>query len=137
MLAFTVWGLVLEALHGFKSEAYLGLDQEVRRLMWTLAHAHGVGVALLNLGFAATIYAMEAQPCQRLRAASRLLQGATVLLPGGFLAGGAHTYESDPGLGILLSPCGALCLLAGAALTLAALRRSSHDRLHPPGGDPL
>src|SRR5712692_3117025 len=42
-------GLLLELLHGFKVQAYLAVSNETRRLMWTLAHAHGVLIALVNL----------------------------------------------------------------------------------------
>jgi hypothetical protein len=42
---------------------------------------------------------------------SRLLHGATVLVPLGFFLGGVNTYEADPGFGILLVPAGALALL--------------------------
>src|SRR6187401_2755242 len=55
LLVFVTLGAVLEALHAWKSVAYLGVGHETRRLMWTLAHAHGVGLGLLHLGFAATL----------------------------------------------------------------------------------
>src|SRR5882672_2928007 len=54
LLVFLTAGLVLEALHGFKIGAYLNVSNETRRLMWTLAHAHGALLGLVNLGFAAT-----------------------------------------------------------------------------------
>ena len=41
LLLFTTFGLILEVFHGFKVRAYLDLSTETRRLMWTLAHAHG------------------------------------------------------------------------------------------------
>ena len=52
LLVFASAGLVLESLHGFKVRAYLDTSNETRRLMWTLAHAHGtllvpVGAVLL------------------------------------------------------------------------------------------
>ena len=51
LLVFVTFGIALELLHAFKSEAYLGVHNETRRLMWTLAHAHGVGLSLVHLGF--------------------------------------------------------------------------------------
>lgn len=124
LLFFIAWGLGLEALHAFKSESYLGVEQEVRRLMWTLGHAHGVGLSLLHMGFVATVRAAELPPSARLSTVSRLLCWATLLLPGGFLGGGIVTYEGDPGLLILLAPIGALTLLFAVVQMLLSLRRS-------------
>jgi hypothetical protein len=67
----------------------------------------------------------------RLGLASTLLIAASVLLPLGFLLGGIWVYGGDPGLGVLLVPPGALCLLA--ALLLAA--RAFGDVQGPPEGD--
>jgi hypothetical protein len=52
----------------------------------------------------------------RQRLVSRLLVGATILLPSGFFLGGVSFYAGDPGLGILLLPVGATMLLAGLYL---------------------
>src|SRR5262245_58711093 len=51
LLVFVVLGIALEALHAWKSPTYLGVGNETRRLMWTLAHAHGVGLSLVHLAF--------------------------------------------------------------------------------------
>ena len=45
------FGVTLEALHGFKVQAYLA--SEMRREMWRLAHAHGTLLGILCLVFAA------------------------------------------------------------------------------------
>ena len=42
-------GLTLEALHAMKVEVYLG--SELRRELWTLAHAHGAILGILCLVF--------------------------------------------------------------------------------------
>ena len=55
ILFFLTLGVVLEALHGFKVPWYLNVANETRRLMLTLAHAHGVLVGLLHIAFAATV----------------------------------------------------------------------------------
>src|SRR5690242_10928866 len=55
LLFFLTLGLVLETLHGFKVQSYLNVVNETRRLMWTLAHAHGTLLALTNLGFAFSV----------------------------------------------------------------------------------
>ena len=126
LLVFVTLGAVLEALHAFKSGAYLGVGNEMRRLMWTLAHAHGIGLSLLQLGFAATLQLGFAARTPRLQLASRLLRWATLLLPAGFFLGGIATYEGDPGVGVLLAPVGALLLWSGVllvAMELVAARR--------------
>ena len=38
---FMLLGFFLEYLHGFKVDYYLNVGNEMRRLMFTLAHAHG------------------------------------------------------------------------------------------------
>ena len=118
LLIFAVLGVALEALHAWKASAYLGVDHEARRLMWTLAHAHGLGLSLLQIAFAASLRLMAAE---KLLLASRLLNAATVLIPLGFFLGGVNTYEADPGFGILLVPVGALALLVGLAAVVRVL----------------
>src|ERR1051325_5300449 len=89
ILVFLSLGALLEALHGFKVDWYLNVSNETRRLMWTLAHAHGVLIGVLHLGFAFTLRSLDAETAAWARKASLCLIGATVLLPGGFLLGGA------------------------------------------------
>ena len=48
LFVFATLGVGLELLHGFKVGLYLDVGNETRRLLWTLAHAHGV---LLPGGF--------------------------------------------------------------------------------------
>lgn len=110
LLVFVVLGLVLEGLHGFKVGAYLSAKNETRRLMWTLAHAHGTLFGILNIVFALTVRLLpEWTPRQR-GIASNCLRGASLLVPAGFFLGGVHIYSGDPGLGIVLVPIGALLL---------------------------
>lgn len=123
LLVFTLLGITLEGLHAWKSQLYLGVDNETRRLLWTLAHAHGIGLALLQLGFAATLGLLVPRPISgRLRLASRLLGWASVLVPLGFFLGGLTTYGADPGLGVLLVPVGALALVVALVCVVMALR---------------
>ena len=126
LLVFATFGVVLEALHAFKSNAYLGVGNEMRRLMWTLAHAHGIGLSILHLAFAATLKLGFEGPTARVQRASSLLRWATLLLPGGFFLGGIAPYEGDPGAGVWLAPVGALLLWSGillVALELVAAKR--------------
>ena len=123
LLVFLTIGLALETLHGFKVGFYLDVSNEVRRHLWTLAHAHGALLGLVHLGLAATVAtAAEVAPPtsstrahRPLRVASTALGMATVLLPGGFLLGGSVIYGGDPGLGILLVPVGGVCLAVAVA----------------------
>jgi len=119
LLVFAALGVALEALHAWKVGAYLGVDNETRRLMWTLAHAHGVGLSLVQIAYAASLRLLAAAPTLPLT--SRLFHAATVLIPLGFFLGGVNTYEADPGFGILLVPVGALALLIALASVVRTL----------------
>jgi hypothetical protein len=110
LLVFATAGLVLESLHGFKVRAYLDAANETRRLMWTLAHAHGTLVGLVNVAAGLTWRSAPALP-PNVRLVSSSLVAAGVLLPGGFFLGGVMFYAGDPGLGTLLVPVGAVLLL--------------------------
>ncbi len=107
---FAVFGIALETLHGFKIRAYLDTSNETRRLLWTLAHAHGTLLSLVNIAFALTLRVFP-EINERAQSTSRCLVLATVLLPLGFFLGGLVTYGGDPGLGVLLVPVGAALLL--------------------------
>jgi len=106
-------GVTLEALHGFKVQAFL--RSETRHEMWRLAHAHGTLLGILLLVFA--LLGERFEPARRDRIARELRLGA-VLMPLGFFLGGLLNAEGDPSLGILLVPLGALFLLV--ALVRAA-----------------
>jgi hypothetical protein len=112
LLAFATLGLGLEALHGFKIRAYLDVSNETRRLMWTLAHAHGTLLAILNIVFGLSLRIVPELTTSRLAFVSSALAGATIVMPAAFFLGGIVFYGGDPGLGILLLPVGAFLLLA-------------------------
>jgi hypothetical protein len=128
LLVFATLGLVLEALHGFKVRAYLDVSNETRRLMWTLAHAHGVLLGVVHVIFGLNVKAFSELGGANQRMISSFLIAASVLLPGGFFLGGVAFYAGDPGLGVLLVPIGAMLLLI--ALFLIA---NSVEALHPSG----
>ncbi|MFM2420896.1 MAG: hypothetical protein RL385_5619 [Pseudomonadota bacterium] len=116
LLASAALGFVLEACHALKLARYL--DVPLRRSLLTWAHAHGVGLALVLLAFAATGVTDEASA-----RAGRTLFAGSVLMPLGFLLGSLDLHESDPGIGILLVPVGALCVLRALyVVARAALR---------------
>ena len=120
LLVFLTLGLVLEVLHGFKVGLYLDVSNETRRLMWTLAHAHGTLLGLVHIAFALSLRHYRQWPRRDQARASWSLVAASVLLPGGFFAGGAMAYDGDPGLGILLVPMGAACLMITVFLSARA-----------------
>lgn len=112
LCGFSALGLALEALHGFKLGLYLDVDNETRRLLWRLAHAHGALLGLLNV-----CYALAARAWPRLEdaLAARALLAALVLMPSGFLLGGAFARGGDPGASVGLAAAGGVALLGGLA----------------------
>lgn len=120
LLVFLTLGLVLEGLHGFKSGFYLHVSNSTRRLMWTLAHAHGTLLALVHIAFGVTANLLPQWPPQKRSFASLSLTGASILVPGGFFLGGLIIHQGDPGLGILLVPVGAILLFVAVFLTATA-----------------
>jgi hypothetical protein len=109
LFAFLSLGVALEVLHGFKLGWYLNVDVEMRRLMFTLAHAHGTLFAIVNICAGLTMRTVKGFELGR--AASLSLLWGSVLLPLGFFLGGLVIHDGDPGLGVLLVPVGALLVL--------------------------
>ena len=120
LLVYLTLGLGLEALHGLKVSWYLEFD--TRRLMWTLAHAHGVLLAVLSIGFGMMLSVWPEPVAPWRRTASACLMAATALLPAGFLLGGMFVHGGDPGIGVFLTPVGGVLLLAAVLLTALNLR---------------
>jgi hypothetical protein len=116
LLVFAAFGLLLELFHGFKVQAYLNASMETRRLMWTLAHAHGSLLALAHVVFGLTLRSVPELNRCNLRLISFCLLAASFLLPGGFFLGGIVVYNGDPSFGIVLLPIGATLLMIGIFL---------------------
>ena len=127
LLLFLSLGLVLDGFHGFKVGWYLDADNETRRTMWTLCHAHGTLLGLVHLAFASALRAVPDWGSRARRIASWSLIGSSVLLPGGFFLGGLFFYGADPGLGGFLIPVGGLLLLVGVGLTAWGVRSSRRE----------
>ncbi len=108
LLVFLSLGGVLEILHGFKIGWYMDVGNDMRRLMFTLAHAHGTALALVNI--AAGLTARNVKGLELPGRVTFSLLWAGVLFPLGFFLGGIVTYGGDPGLGIWLVPVAALLL---------------------------
>ena len=136
LLVFLSVGFVLELLHGFKAGFYLDVTNETRRLMWTLAHAHGALLGLVHIAWALCQRVFPALEDRNRRMVSLCLMGASVLLPGGFFAGGIQLYGADPGLGIAAVPAGAACLATAVFLTARATRRRGGRSAAPPPTHP-
>jgi hypothetical protein len=129
LLVFAALGLTLETLHGLKVRAYLDVSNETRRLMWTLAHAHGTLLGLVHVAFGLTVKSAALDPgAPHVRAISSALIAASVLLPGGFFLGGIAFYSGDPGLGVLLVPFGAVSLIAAVFMIARATGMERRDR---------
>jgi hypothetical protein len=127
---FLLLGLVLEFFHLIKASFYVEIA--IRRELWTLAHAHGTLLGLINVGFAAT--AMRCLDTETSRAmASWLLRTGAATVPAGFFLGGIGQSEGDPSLFIMLVPAGALLVLGGALVTArgALARRSAGSAGRP------
>jgi hypothetical protein len=125
MLIYLTFGMVLESFHGFKLFWYLDLSNSTRRLMFTLAHSHGTLLGLLNVAFALTLPHLPDWEVGQARLAGRCLLLASLLMPAGFFLGGLVVYGGDPGLGILLVPVGAVCLVVAVLLTALASNRAA------------
>jgi hypothetical protein len=139
LLLFLTLGLGLEALHGFKVGFYLKVSNETRRLMWTLAHAHGTLFGLLNLGFALTVRLLPDWAGRDRGLASICLRVATVLMPAGFFFGGVWVHGGDPGLAILLVPVGGVLLFVAVWVTARGcrlLRSNLPDEKKQPSAKP-
>ena len=111
LFAFSALGVALEAAHGLKLGWYLRPASEARRLVLTLAHAHGTILALVNIGFAHYLRDHDPIKLRFIPTASWALLAATVVLPLGFFVGGFVVHGSDPSVGAWLVPPGAILLL--------------------------
>ncbi|SRR6266540_4176515 len=110
-------GVTLEALHGFKVQAYV--SSEMRREMWRLAHAHGTLLGILCLVFSVVADKQLVDPARA--SIAKLVRWGAVLMPIGFFAGGVLNSEGDPSLGVVIVPI-------GAALLVVALVRCAFNR---------
>ncbi len=125
LFVFLTLGVVLETLHGFKLGWYLDVGNTSRRLMFTLAHAHGTLLALVNLAAGLTLRTTPG--IELARAASHSLLWGSVLLPVGFFLGGVVIHDGDPGIGVVLVPVGALLLLFGVGSTAQSVARAARS----------
>jgi hypothetical protein len=119
LFVFILLGTVLEGLMGFKWTQYM--TDDTRQMLWRLAHAHGTLLGLVHIAFALTVH--SGVGAQSHRWISPSLITASILLPGGFFAGGIFTFNGDPGVGVLVVPLGA-CFMIAAVLFIARSLKS-------------
>ena len=118
LFVFILLGTVLEGLMGFKWTSYVTND--TRQMLWRLAHAHGTLLGLVHIAFALTVHsAVGATPHRWI---SPSLITASILLPGGFFAGGIFTFNGDPGVGVLVVPLGASFMIAAVLLIACSFK---------------
>lgn len=127
LLLFLSVGIALEVFHAFKVGWYLDVGHEARRLMFTLGHAHGTLLSLVNIIFGLCVAQQGRTPASGTLLASRCLLAGVILLPGGFLLGGIYIFDGDPGLGVWLVPVGAILLLVGVLLTAIGVTRAAAE----------
>ena len=110
LLLFATLGIALETMHGFKIGWYLDVGNEVRRLMWRLAHAHGGLLAIVNILFALVAGSQEDAAAERLQKGLPAADGRGGAPPPGVLSRGnldsrrgpVHRRSSGTGRGALL-----------------------------------
>ena len=122
LLVFLCLGIILETLHAFKVDLYMNTENKTRRLLWTLAHAHGTLLAIIHLVFAATLRILPRENPKLQSSGSRCLTAASILMPAGFFLGGVSFYGGDPGLGTILLPIGAILLLMAVLRTVISMK---------------
>ena len=108
LFGWVLFGLGLEAAHGWKASAYV--DDHLTRTLLRLAHAHGVILALVVLAYGERGSPLLEPPSRAARV-GWWLRGGAFLVPLGFALSAIHASESDPSLPIVLVPLGALALL--------------------------
>lgn len=119
LLAWALFGLALEAMHGFKVGAYL--DDALTRELLVLAHAHGVGLSLAVLVFGEAGAPLFGERSDG--GASLALRLGATIVPAAFALSAIAHPEGDPNFFVWLVPLGALAVIYGIARTAYAAWR--------------
>lgn len=127
VLGFILLGLMLDNFHAFHVGWYMDTNHQTRRLMSTLAHAHGTLLGGLHIAFAGTLFIVGESSTRHLRLASSSLLSVSLIMPLGFLLAGIFLLEDQPGIAIFLVPVGALLLVVSVTATSFALWRGPRD----------
>jgi hypothetical protein len=118
LFVFVLLGTILEGLLGFKWMPYE--TDDIRRMLWRLAHAHGTLLGLVHIAFALTVHSGVGTTPHRWISPS--LMTASILLPGGFFASGIFPFPNDPGVGVWVVPLGACFMIAAVLLIARSLK---------------
>lgn len=119
LLGWALFGLALEAMHGFKVAAYL--DDALARELLVLGHAHGVGLSLVVLAFGEAGVPLFAGASDH--GATRALRIGALLVPLAFALSAFGHPEGDPGAIVWLVPIGALLVVYAIARAAVAAWR--------------
>lgn len=112
LLLWACAGLALESAHGLKLASYL--DDPMTRELLTLAHAHGVGLAIAAIVIG-ELGLPRVDEARRSFVAFSTSFAATSIPLGFALSSLAHS-EGDPGIAIWIVPAGAVALIAALAV---------------------
>jgi hypothetical protein len=118
LLAWLVFGLVLEFLLAVKSNGYL--SEDIRREMWRLAHAHGVLMAAITL-------LCDAHLGWGGKLAKPMMVFGAIAMPLGFFLGGCWPSLTDPHALVVLAPVGGLTFVVGLGLNLTYRLLKNND----------
>lgn len=118
LLAWLVFGLVLEFLLAVKSNGYL--SEDIRREMWRLAHAHGVLMAAITL-------LCDAHLGWGGKLAKPMMVFGAIAMPLGFFLGGCWPSLTDPHALVVLAPVGGLTFVVGLGLNLTYRLKKNND----------
>lgn len=128
---FVAVGVVLDAMHGLKVDAFLNVSRSGERACLSLAHGLGTSLALLHLLYAATRHWLGTggrEKGGRGQLGSACLKSASLLIPAAFaLAAAAGSWTIAVSLAM---PGAALLIMALAPL---AFETFQHATEHRPG----
>jgi len=120
LLAWACIGLALESAHGLKLASYL--DDALTRELCTLAHAHGVGLALVAIVIGELGLPRLSEDARR--PVARATAFGTIAIPLAFALSAIGHPEGDPGIAIWIVPVGAFALIGAlAAIAVSVWRR--------------
>ena len=108
LFVFVCLGITLEMMLAFRVGWYMDVDNDTRRLMLRLGHAHGTLLSLVNIAFAATLARVTLSAANRLWA-SRFLTAATLLIPAASSSADCKSTTPTPGSASSFCPPAPFC----------------------------
>jgi len=120
LLLWACVGLGLESAHGLKLASYL--DDALTRELLTLAHAHGVGLAIVSIVVGELGLARVPESRRSFVASCTVF--AALAIPLAFALSSIGHPEGDPGIAIWIVPLGALALICALVVVAHAVWRA-------------